>query len=178
MVKQIADEVKTENSQGPMPVDKELDGDRLLVFDLADQKWSELGKAAIGFLMWSPDSKFVYFDNGFNPEQAISCTGFRPQDRAGRESERLSKGCGSVEYLVWTGAGRFSSYNARRRDPGSLRTQLRLLAHRIRILQNAKTEYARLECKQGSATWLLAKNLDFRNQAISHDYSLQEGRVL
>jgi eukaryotic-like serine/threonine-protein kinase len=48
-----------------------LAGDRLLVFDLADQKWSELGNAAIGFLMWSPDSKFVYFDNGFNPEQAI-----------------------------------------------------------------------------------------------------------
>ena len=48
-----------------------LNGDKLLVFDVADQKWSELAKTAIGFFMWSQDSKFVYFDNGFNPDQTI-----------------------------------------------------------------------------------------------------------
>lgn len=48
-----------------------LDGDRLLLFDFADQKWSELAKTSIGFLLWSSDSKFVYFDNGFNPDQAV-----------------------------------------------------------------------------------------------------------
>jgi len=46
-------------------------GDRLLIFELADQKWSDLAKAAVGYLMWSRDSRFVYFDNGFNPDPAI-----------------------------------------------------------------------------------------------------------
>jgi len=48
-----------------------LDGDKLLLFDFADQKWSELAKTAIGFFGWSADSKFAYFDNGFNPDQTI-----------------------------------------------------------------------------------------------------------
>jgi serine/threonine protein kinase/Tol biopolymer transport system component len=48
-----------------------LDGDKLLLFDFAAQKWSELAKTAIGYFTWSSDSKFVYFDNGFNPDQAV-----------------------------------------------------------------------------------------------------------
>ena len=48
-----------------------IDGDRLLVFKFADQRWSELIKTAVGFFRWSSDGKFVYFDNGFNVDQAI-----------------------------------------------------------------------------------------------------------
>jgi Tol biopolymer transport system component len=48
-----------------------LDGDKLLLFDFAAQKWSELAKTAIGDFTWSSDGKFVYFDNGFNADQAI-----------------------------------------------------------------------------------------------------------
>jgi len=49
-----------------------LAGDRLLLFNIATQRWSELTKkAAIGWFQWSPDSKFVYFDNGFNANQAV-----------------------------------------------------------------------------------------------------------
>ena len=48
-----------------------LAGDRLLLFNIATQRWSELTKAAIGWFQWSPDSEFVYFDNGFNANQAV-----------------------------------------------------------------------------------------------------------
>jgi dipeptidyl aminopeptidase/acylaminoacyl peptidase len=46
-------------------------GDKLLLFDFANQKWAELAKAAIGAFEWSRDSKFVYFDNGFNSAPAL-----------------------------------------------------------------------------------------------------------
>ena len=46
-------------------------GDKLLLFNFATQKWSELAKATIGSFEWSADSKFVYFDNGFSTDQAV-----------------------------------------------------------------------------------------------------------
>jgi len=49
-----------------------VDGDKLLLFNFANQKWAELAKTTIGFFEWSSDSKFVYFDNGFNTDQAVS----------------------------------------------------------------------------------------------------------
>lgn len=48
-----------------------LTGDKLLLFDFATQKWSDLARTTVGFLNWSSDSKFVYFDNGFSPEPAV-----------------------------------------------------------------------------------------------------------
>jgi eukaryotic-like serine/threonine-protein kinase len=49
-----------------------LNGGQLLLFDVAIRRWSELMKGAVGSFQWSPDSKFVYSDNGFNADQAIS----------------------------------------------------------------------------------------------------------
>jgi len=46
-------------------------GDKLLLFNFAMQKWSELATTTIGSLEWSADSKFVYFDNGFSIDQAV-----------------------------------------------------------------------------------------------------------
>jgi eukaryotic-like serine/threonine-protein kinase len=38
----------------------------LLIFDVHKKKWSELTKIAVGFPMWSRDSKHIYFDSGEN----------------------------------------------------------------------------------------------------------------
>jgi eukaryotic-like serine/threonine-protein kinase len=46
-------------------------GDKLLLFNFATQKWSELATTTIGSFEWSADSKFVYFDNGFSTDQAV-----------------------------------------------------------------------------------------------------------
>ncbi len=46
-------------------------GEKLLLFNFATQKWSELAKTTIGFFDWSADSKFVYFDNGYSTDQAV-----------------------------------------------------------------------------------------------------------
>jgi eukaryotic-like serine/threonine-protein kinase len=48
-----------------------VDGDKLLLFSFATQKWTELARTAIGFFEWSADSKFVFFDNGFTTDEAI-----------------------------------------------------------------------------------------------------------
>jgi Tol biopolymer transport system component len=48
-----------------------VDGDKLLLFSFANQKWTELTRTAIGFFDWSADSKFVFFDNGFTTDEAI-----------------------------------------------------------------------------------------------------------
>jgi Tol biopolymer transport system component/tRNA A-37 threonylcarbamoyl transferase component Bud32 len=48
-----------------------VDGDKLLLFSFANQKWTELARTAIGFFEWSPDSKLVYFDNGYSTDQAV-----------------------------------------------------------------------------------------------------------
>jgi serine/threonine protein kinase/Tol biopolymer transport system component len=48
-----------------------VDGDKLLLFSFANQKWTELARTAIGFFDWSANSRFVYFDNGFSTDQAV-----------------------------------------------------------------------------------------------------------
>jgi serine/threonine protein kinase/Tol biopolymer transport system component len=45
-------------------------GDTLLLFDVATRKWSDLAKTPVGDLLWSYDSKFIYFDNGYSPQPA------------------------------------------------------------------------------------------------------------
>jgi serine/threonine protein kinase/Tol biopolymer transport system component len=46
-------------------------GDTLLLFDFVTQKWSDLAKTTVGDLLWSSDSKFVYFDNGYSSQPAV-----------------------------------------------------------------------------------------------------------
>jgi Tol biopolymer transport system component len=47
------------------------DGQKLLIFDFAAQKWSELGNVSVSSMQWSADSKVVYFDAGSSAEPAI-----------------------------------------------------------------------------------------------------------
>jgi len=48
-----------------------VDGQKLMLFDSASQKWSELANASIGFTQWSADNKYVYFDTGFGADPAV-----------------------------------------------------------------------------------------------------------
>jgi hypothetical protein len=47
-----------------------FDGSQLLLFNVAEHKWTPLVKGSIGYLQWS-SSKYIYFDNGFSADQAI-----------------------------------------------------------------------------------------------------------
>jgi Tol biopolymer transport system component len=48
-----------------------VDGQKLMLFDSATQKWSELAKASVAFTQWSADNKYVYFDTGFGADTAV-----------------------------------------------------------------------------------------------------------
>jgi Tol biopolymer transport system component/tRNA A-37 threonylcarbamoyl transferase component Bud32 len=48
-----------------------VDGQELMIFDFASQKWVELAKASIGFTEWSADSKYIYFDTAFGANPAV-----------------------------------------------------------------------------------------------------------
>ncbi len=48
-----------------------VDAQKLMLFDSASQKWSELASATIGFTQWSTDSKYVYFDTSFGADPAV-----------------------------------------------------------------------------------------------------------
>ena len=48
-----------------------LTGDKLLLFNVATQKWSTLIATSVGAHNWSSDSKFLFFDNGFTAEQGV-----------------------------------------------------------------------------------------------------------
>src|SRR5262249_46959552 len=47
------------------------DGQKLRLYEFATGKWSDLADQNVGFLQWSADSKYVFFDTGFSTEQAI-----------------------------------------------------------------------------------------------------------
>jgi serine/threonine protein kinase/Tol biopolymer transport system component len=49
-----------------------VDGQRLLIFEVATQRWSELAKSNVGFIQWSADSKYVHFDTGSDADPAIN----------------------------------------------------------------------------------------------------------
>ena len=48
-----------------------VDGQELLLFEVATQKWTELAKASVNAIQWSRDSKYVYFDTQSSAEPAI-----------------------------------------------------------------------------------------------------------
>ncbi|HKI27299.1 MAG TPA: protein kinase [Candidatus Sulfotelmatobacter sp.] len=47
-----------------------VDGQKLLLFDIATQKWTEL-KASVNAIQWSRDSKYVYFDTQSDADPAV-----------------------------------------------------------------------------------------------------------
>ena len=47
------------------------DGQRLMLFDFAANKWSELSNIGVGYTQWSRDGQFVYFDTGSSQDPAI-----------------------------------------------------------------------------------------------------------
>jgi hypothetical protein len=50
-----------------------VDGQKLMLFDFASQKWSEMLSMSVGFTQWSTDSAYVYFDTGYSADPAIYC---------------------------------------------------------------------------------------------------------
>ncbi len=45
---------------------------KLMLYDFATQKWTELAKTDIGALTWTRDGKYLYFDSGSGLDPAIS----------------------------------------------------------------------------------------------------------
>ena len=48
-----------------------IDGQKLMLFEFATQKWSELAKMNVGFTDWSRDGKYVYFDTGLSDNPGV-----------------------------------------------------------------------------------------------------------
>lgn len=48
-----------------------MDGQKLMLFDFATQKWSDLLHTSIGWTQWSADSKYVYFDSGATVDPGV-----------------------------------------------------------------------------------------------------------
>lgn len=46
-------------------------GEKLMLFDLTTQKWSELVKMGVGIADWSADGKYLYFDTGLDKDATI-----------------------------------------------------------------------------------------------------------
>jgi len=48
-----------------------IDGQKLILFNFSNGKWSELLKADVGWITWSQDSKHIYFDTGTSENPAF-----------------------------------------------------------------------------------------------------------
>ncbi len=48
-----------------------VDGQKIMLFDVPTQKWSDLVKQSVGAMQWSSDSKSIYFDTESSAEPAI-----------------------------------------------------------------------------------------------------------
>ena len=93
-----------------------MDSQKLLLFDTQTKKWDELARVAVGYLCWSKDSKYLYFDT-FGAEPSI--------DRVGLRSKVLEKVVGLEDlrrtwgpFGPWFGLGPDDSLLATR-DIGS-----------------------------------------------------------
>ena len=42
-----------------------------MLFEVATQKWTDLAKASVNAIQWSPDSEYVYFDTQSSAEPAV-----------------------------------------------------------------------------------------------------------
>jgi Tol biopolymer transport system component len=47
------------------------DGKKIRIYELATGNWSDLATRDVGFLQWSSDNKYVYFDTGTSKELAV-----------------------------------------------------------------------------------------------------------
>jgi Tol biopolymer transport system component len=56
------------------------DSKRMVVFDFTTRRWTELARATIGYLSWSKDGKYIYFDSAWDPDPAL----YRVSIRDGR----------------------------------------------------------------------------------------------
>jgi len=48
-----------------------VDGEKLLLFDITTQQWSDLATAGVNAIQWSADSRYVYFDTQSGEEQGV-----------------------------------------------------------------------------------------------------------
>ena len=48
-----------------------VDGQKLMLYDMAAQKWFDLAKQSVNAIRWSADSQYVYFDTQSNADPAI-----------------------------------------------------------------------------------------------------------
>jgi Tol biopolymer transport system component len=48
-----------------------IDGQKLMLFDFSTGQWSELLKGDVGWITWSQDSKYIYFDSGLSEDRAF-----------------------------------------------------------------------------------------------------------
>ena len=93
-----------------------MDSQKLLLFDTRSKKWDELAHIAVGYLCWSRDSNYLYFDT-FGARPSINRIGIRervPEKVAGLEELRRTWG----PYGPWFGLGPGDSLLATR-DMGS-----------------------------------------------------------
>ena len=92
----------TLSPDGHFVVAATLDGQKLMLFDVGTQKWSQLAEASIGFPQWSADSKYVYFDSGYSAEPTISRVRV-----ADRKLERVASFAGLrrviTPWISWSG---------------------------------------------------------------------------
>jgi len=44
---------------------------KLMLFDFATRKWTDLAKMSVGVATWSANSKYIYFDTGWGKEQSV-----------------------------------------------------------------------------------------------------------
>ena len=56
---------------GKYVVARTVKADKLRLFEFATQQWSDIVSHSIGFMQWSGDNKYVYFDTGSGAEQAV-----------------------------------------------------------------------------------------------------------
>jgi len=77
----------------------QADSQKLLLFDLTTQKWSELAKAPVNWPNWSRDGKYVYFEIS-GAEPGILRVGIRD-----RKPERVADLRGVSRFGDWLGVG-------------------------------------------------------------------------
>jgi Tol biopolymer transport system component len=59
------------SSDGKNIVAQTLDSQKLMLFSVGTQKWTELATMGVGYANWSADGKHVYFDNPFGSDPAF-----------------------------------------------------------------------------------------------------------
>ena len=93
-----------------------MDSQKLLLFDTQTRKWDQLAHVAVGYLCWSKDGKYLYFDT-FGAQPSIDRVGLRskvPEKVVGLEDLRRTWG----PFGPWFGLGPDDSLLATR-DIGS-----------------------------------------------------------